>query len=186
MSGILKVFGLDKVAKLPQIIKQHGGLKASLYHLYRTDDLKVRLSLSRRFLILFSFQTGRLVGEDKYGNKYYQNDEYFYGRNRWIIYDAKHGVDYDASMVPAEWFGWLHYKTDKTPVEKAPVNYAWMPEHQANTSGSSAGRCLFLCVFLANVTHLISGADTLMGSNNAYMPYSTTKPKIQSWVPPKN
>ena len=37
---------------------------------------------------------------------------------RWIIYNPKHGVDYDASMVPAEWFGWLHYKTDKTPIEK--------------------------------------------------------------------
>ena len=40
---------------------------------------------------------------------------------RWIIYNPKHGADYDASMVPAEWFGWLHYKTDKTPVEKVSV-----------------------------------------------------------------
>ena len=87
-----------------------------------------------------NFKTGKLVGEDKHGNKYYQNDEYFYGRNRWIIYNAKHGVDYDASMVPAEWFGWLHYKTDKAPTEKAPVSYSWMSEHEANTSGSSAGR----------------------------------------------
>ena len=44
-----------------------------------------------------------MVGEDKYGNKYYKNDEYFYGRNRWIVYNPKHGVDYDGSMVPAEW-----------------------------------------------------------------------------------
>ena len=37
-------------------------------------------------------------------------------------------------------YGWLHYKTDKTPLEKAPVNYAWMQqEHTANPSGSSAG-----------------------------------------------
>merc|ERR1711915_770291 len=121
----------DKVAKLSTIIKNHGGIKASLYHLYQTDDLK----------------NGTLIGEDKYGNKYYQNDEYFYGRNRWIIYNPKHGVDYDASMVPAEWFG-------------------WMQDHTANTSGSSAGEA------------------TLMGSSNAYMPYTTTKPKIQSWVPP--
>ena len=61
------------------------------------------------------------------------------GRNRWIIYNPKHGVDYDASMVPAEWYGWLHYKTDKTPLEKAPVQYHWMAEHTPNTSGSSAG-----------------------------------------------
>lgn len=48
-------------------------------------------------------------------------------------------MDYDASMVPAEWYGWLHYKTDKTPLEKAPVHYDWMPDHTPNTSGSSAG-----------------------------------------------
>ena len=108
-----------------------------------------------------------MIGEDKYGNKYYQNDEYFYGRNRWIIYNPKHGVDYDASMVPAEWFGWLHYKTDVPPTVKAPASYSWIQEHTANTSGSSAG------------------AGTLMGSNNAYMPYTTTKPKIESWVPPR-
>ena len=122
--SLIKFFGLDKVAKLGNIIKSHGGLKASLYHLYRTDDLK----------------TGTLIGEDKYGNKYYQNNEYFYGRNRWIIYNPKHGVDYDASMVPAEWFGWLHYKTDVPPTEKKPVNYSWIPEHTPNTSGSSAGK----------------------------------------------
>ena len=123
------------------------------------------------------------MGEDKYGNKYYQNNEYFYGRNRWIIYNAKHGVDYDASMVPAEWFGWLHYKTDKTPVEKAPVNYAWLPDHEANTSGSSAGWCLLSS--FRKLPICFSGADTLMGSKNAYMPYTTTKPKIEAWVPPR-
>jgi len=31
---------------------------------YRTDDLKV----------------GNLIGEDKYGNKYFQNDAYFVGK----------------------------------------------------------------------------------------------------------
>merc|ERR1719336_3075853 len=70
-------------------------------------------------------------------------------------------------IMTAEWFGWLHYKTDKPPTEKAPVAHPWIQEHTANTSGSSAG------------------SSTLMGSSNAYMPYTTTKPKIESWVPPK-
>merc|ERR1711963_41791 len=87
---------------------------------------------------------------------------------RWVIYDPKHGVDYDASMVPATWFGWLHYKTDKTPAEKAPVDYSWLPKHTPNSSGSSQGR------------------DSLSGPVNPYMPYTTTKPKIEAWVPPKN
>ena len=39
----------------------------------------------------------------------------FLGRNRWVIYNEKTGVEYDGSMVPAEWFGWLHYKTDFPP-----------------------------------------------------------------------
>lgn len=151
MSGLMKMFGVDKLQKLAGMVKEHGGVRGALYQIYWTDDLK----------------TGKLVGEDKYGNKYFQNDQYFYGRNRWIIYNPKHGVDYDASMVPAEWYGWLHYKTDKTPLEKAPVHYDWMPDHTPNTSGSSAG------------------ADTLMGSKNAYMPYTTTKPKVESWVPPQ-
>ena len=49
----MKFFGLDKVAKLGNIIKQHGGLKASLYHLYRTDDLKVRLNELRFLIFIF-------------------------------------------------------------------------------------------------------------------------------------
>lgn len=34
-------FGLDKLQKLARMVKNHGGVKASLYHLYLTDDLKV-------------------------------------------------------------------------------------------------------------------------------------------------
>ena len=91
--------GLDKLQTLMRVIKHNGGLRGSLYTLYRTDDLK----------------EGELVGEDKYGNKYYQNNRYFYGRNRWVIYNKNTGVDYDGSMIPGEWFGWMHHKTDIPP-----------------------------------------------------------------------
>ena len=75
-----------------------------MYQIYRTDALK----------------NGTLVGEDKYGNKYYENNRYFVGRNRWIIFnDEKYHLDYDGSQVPSEWYGWLHYKTDLPP----PVVY---------------------------------------------------------------
>ena len=56
----------------------------------------------------------------------------------------------------------------KTLSTQAPVKYSWMPDHTPNASGSSAG------------------AATMLGSNNAYVPYSTTKPKVESWVPPTN
>jgi hypothetical protein len=32
-----------------------------------------------------------------------------------VEYADKVYFDYDGSQVPAEWFGWLHYKTDLPP-----------------------------------------------------------------------
>ena len=137
-----KLLGLDKVAKFFQIIRDNGGFLNSLGVLYRIDELK----------------SGTLVGEDKYGNKYYENKSYFYGSNRWVIYSEKVGLNYDGSQVPAEWFGWLHYKTDLLPhQDPARPKYKWMIDHKPNLSGTY----------------------------EAYMPYSTTKPKIQPWKPPQ-
>merc|ERR1719153_1337390 len=61
---------------------------------------------------------GTPVGEDERGNKYYQNDEYPMGRNRFVVYAEKtfeQRYDYDASDIPAEWHRWLHYMTDDAP-----------------------------------------------------------------------
>ncbi|XP_076750988.1 NADH dehydrogenase (ubiquinone) B17.2 subunit [Xylocopa sonorina] len=137
-----KSLGLDKVNKLWRIIQENGGIFNSLRTLYRVDELK----------------TGTLVGEDKFGNKYYENNEYFFSSNRWVIYSDRYGMDYDGSQVPPEWFGWLHYKTDLPP-HKDPnrPKYKWMLDHTQNLSGT----------------------------NEAYMPYSTTKPKIIPWKPPQ-
>ncbi|KAH7442065.1 hypothetical protein KP509_03G068800 [Ceratopteris richardii] len=76
-----------------------------------------------------------LVGVDKFGNKYYEKLENVqYGRHRWVEYaDIK---NYDASSVPPEWHGWLHYVTDHTPEqleELKPVRYGM--EHRRNQSG---------------------------------------------------
>uniref|UniRef100_C1BMZ8 NADH dehydrogenase [ubiquinone] 1 alpha subcomplex subunit 12 n=1 Tax=Caligus rogercresseyi TaxID=217165 RepID=C1BMZ8_CALRO len=142
MSMIARLFGVDKVMNFVEIVKSNGGIKSSMKKLYLYDSLKV----------------GELVGEDRNGNKYYQNNKYFYGSNRWVEYNPKVHLEYDGSMIPAEWFGWMHYKTDDPPTVKPPVKYEWMKEHEMNNSGT----------------------------NKAYTPYSTTKPKIQSWVPPKS
>lgn len=67
-------------------------------------------------------------------------------------------MDYDASQVPPEWFGWLHYKTDLLPHEDpSRPKYKWMIDHRENVSGTK----------------------------EAYMPYSTTRPKIEAWKPPQ-
>ena len=76
-----------------------------------------------------------------------------------MIYNEKYTHDYDASMIPAEWFGWMHHKTDTPPTIKPPIKYDWMKPHEG-------------------------AGYNLSGTKDAYVPYSTMKPKIQSWVPP--
>lgn len=71
-------------------------------------------------------------------------------------YDLIKGLDYDGSQVPADWYGWLHYKTDLIPTEDpSRPNYKWMADHTENLSGTPF----------------------------QYTPYSTTRPKIEPWVP---
>ena len=57
-------------------------------------------------------KAGRLVGQDKYGNKYFEDPSQFYGRNRWVEYAPHFNLEYDGSQIPAEWFGWMHYKVN--------------------------------------------------------------------------
>ncbi|KAF8379001.1 hypothetical protein HHK36_028428 [Tetracentron sinense] len=76
-----------------------------------------------------------LVGVDKFGNRYYQRlEDMQYGRHRWVEYGDK--GRYNASQVPPEWHGWLHYITDHTGDELLmlkPKRYG--VEHKQNFSG---------------------------------------------------
>ncbi|KAI9157355.1 hypothetical protein LWI28_021179 [Acer negundo] len=76
-----------------------------------------------------------LVGVDKFGNKYYEKlGNTQYGRHRWVEYAEK--SRYNASQVPAEWHGWLHFITDHTGDELLmlkPKRYGI--EHKQNLSG---------------------------------------------------
>ena len=47
MSGLMKMFGVDKLQKLAGMVKDHGGLKGALYQIYWTDDLKVCHSIAQ-------------------------------------------------------------------------------------------------------------------------------------------
>jgi len=142
MSKVARYFGLEKIGNLMEIVKDKGGILKSLYVLYRESELK----------------TGKLVGQDAYGNKYYENNTHIFGRNRWVVYAPKTGMDFEGTMITPEWFGWVHYKTDAIPTKENQVQYSWIDRTPTpNNSATSA----------------------------AYTPYSTVKPKIQVWQPPK-
>ncbi|KAJ7525271.1 hypothetical protein O6H91_17G043600 [Diphasiastrum complanatum] len=84
---------------------------------------------------LWTDDGARLVGVDKLGNKYFEkkvNSQF--GRHRWVEYADK--KQYNASAVPPEWHGWLHYITDHTPEQLEDLKPArYGIEHKLNRSG---------------------------------------------------
>ncbi|XP_014676604.1 PREDICTED: NADH dehydrogenase [ubiquinone] 1 alpha subcomplex subunit 12-like isoform X1 [Priapulus caudatus] len=133
---------LEKLRHFRQAFKQHGGMLGSLKQLYWTEELKV----------------GTYVGADKYGNKYYENNLFFVGRNRWIQYAPQYGMDYDGSQIPSDWHRWMHNIGDTPPTAAPLVEHPWLMDHTENQAGTPG----------------------------AYVGYKTTKPKIEQWVPPQS
>ncbi|XP_036914112.1 NADH dehydrogenase [ubiquinone] 1 alpha subcomplex subunit 12-like [Sturnira hondurensis] len=129
-----------------QQVSDYGGLPGYLRMFFRVNDVKV----------------GTLVGEDKYGNKYYEDNNQFFGHHQWVVYttemnDKNTFLDVGGSMVPREWHHWLHCMTDDPPTTKTPTapKFIWA-NHKSNVSSTS----------------------------EQYVPHSTTRKKSQEWVPP--
>lgn len=88
----------------------------------------------------------RLVGEDEFGNRYYEAKKpsshaaraYGVGgragsaRKRYVLFRGRA----EASKVPAEWHGWLHYMEAEAPVVKPGQRYAWQKPHVPNLTGT--------------------------------------------------
>ena len=84
---------------------------------------------------LLSRFAGHFVGEDEFGNKYYQ-EKLLLGKpqrpsRRWVVY--KSGA-VEASAIPAKWFGWLHYTMEK-PI--TTESHDWVKPHLYNLTGSN-------------------------------------------------
>ena len=91
--------------------------------------------MSKLGIKIYTFFNGIKVGEDQFGNQYFQNkkaDRTFNRRNRWVIYK---GIS-EASKVPGEWFNWLHYQTDDLPRKEYHKKYDWEKSHIPNTTGT--------------------------------------------------
>ncbi|CAH2985199.1 unnamed protein product [Chilo suppressalis] len=142
----MSLLALDKWAKLVTIISQNGGIFKSIYKLWRFDTLK---------------WNGKLVGTDSLGNKYYENPYYMLGRSRWVEYNDYVRWDYDATQITPEWYGWLHYKTDRLPHED-PAKY-----------------CISCCAWYQK--WMLPPEENLSGTELAYYPYSTVRQHIQVW-----
>jgi NADH:ubiquinone oxidoreductase subunit len=98
--------------------------------------LSLRHFLKNFYIRILTWRRGILVGTDALGNSYYRSTAPGqWGReSRWVIYA---GED-EASLVPAEWHGWLHHSTLKPPTEQPPVERPWIKPHKPNATGTAA------------------------------------------------
>ncbi|WP_265518873.1 NADH:ubiquinone oxidoreductase subunit NDUFA12 [Nitratireductor luteus] len=80
-----------------------------------------------------TWRKGERVGEDEFGNIYYQGGTDSEGRTRrWVIYNGLA----EASMVPPGWHGWLHQKVDVAPVDENYKAREWQKPHLPNLTGT--------------------------------------------------
>ena len=77
---------------------------------------------------IYTLFTGKFVGRDNSGNKYYSNSK---GR-RWVIY--KNNVE--SSKIPPEWHSWIHFLIEKIP-QKDSKKFFWQKEHSENLTGTA-------------------------------------------------
>ena len=74
--------------------------------------------------------TGKFVGQDEFGNRYYENRK----GKRWVIYKG----EIDASKIPVEWFSWIHHTPNKIEKSHKLNKYDWQKPHQPNLTGTDS------------------------------------------------
>ncbi|GBB87377.1 hypothetical protein RclHR1_13830004 [Rhizophagus clarus] len=87
----------------------------------------------RQLLYIGDTKFGNLVGTDKYGNKYYENKEEFFGRDRWVDYAEHYG---DASQIPSQWHAWIHKIKEHPPTSDPPPSPKYLSPHTENFTGT--------------------------------------------------
>ncbi len=80
---------------------------------------------------------GRQVGSDEFGNRYFEDrtakNSYDTGRKRrWVLYNGYA----DASKIPPDWHGWMHYTFDEPPTVAPLLRQKWELPHEPNMSGT--------------------------------------------------
>ncbi|MEF2072390.1 NADH:ubiquinone oxidoreductase subunit NDUFA12 [Consotaella aegiceratis] len=78
----------------------------------------------------FTWRAGQRVGEDEFGNIYYQTKG---GERRWVIYNG----EAEASKIPPGWWGWMHHRSDLAPPQENYKPRPWQKPHIENLTGTS-------------------------------------------------
>ena len=78
----------------------------------------------------------RLVGEDEFGNRYFETVEKRYEYDghtrRFVIYKGYA----DASKVPPDWHGWMHHTFAEPPTTAPLKRRSWELDYRPNLTGT--------------------------------------------------
>tara|TARA_Y100000590_G_C15177015_1_gene809665 strand:- start:239 stop:607 length:369 start_codon:yes stop_codon:yes gene_type:complete len=77
---------------------------------------------------LYTLFTGKFVGSDQLGNKYYTNSK----GKKWVIYKDL----VESSKIPPEWHLWIHSERNNNPINKKR-RFFWQKDHEGNLTGTS-------------------------------------------------
>ena len=77
---------------------------------------------------VYTLFTGKFVGNDEFGNKYYTNKK----KKRWVIYKN----EVEASKIPPEWHSWIHFLTHEIPSQDMQ-KFLWQKKHVENLTGTN-------------------------------------------------
>ena len=79
---------------------------------------------------IFTALRGVKVGEDEFGNVYYEGKK---DGRRWVIYNGYA----EASAIPAGWHGWMHKRTDVPPSKADYKPHECEKSHIPNMTGTA-------------------------------------------------
>lgn len=68
------------------------------------------------------------IGIDEFGNQYFEKTN----GKRFVIYNGKA----EATKIPFEWHGWIHYSTNQAPVKINTNKLSWQKIHLPNLTGT--------------------------------------------------
>ena len=77
---------------------------------------------------IYTLFTGKLIGRDQFGNKYYSNSK----GKRWVIY--KNNIE--ASKIPPDWHSWIHFLKINKPLREEK-KFLWQKQYEENLTGTT-------------------------------------------------
>ena len=76
---------------------------------------------------IYTLFTGKLIGRDQFGNKYYSNSK----GKRWVIYKD----NIEASKIPPNWRSWIHFLKINKPSNEGK-KFLWQKQYEENLTGT--------------------------------------------------